>query len=396
MSYRQHLKDFSTEFRRFDIYRGNHHSETRQDSNTVLYKACLKTDINRHFLIKRHCFLRSSLTLERANALVLAWKSGLVFASDLMFDEEGDEVEMVVFEEAEPETLAEALKDALTYSQKLQLFKGIVASVDALHGLGVAHLELSPQTIFVEDRTSVSFRAFPINVSQRSDLYWYSPPEELFGNEFLTVQTSSDLWALGCLFAEMFASLTPLFQAVDHSDKVYRMFEMLGVPEFNEVEEYMALETYEGLSNVQGPPLIDKLFTGLSRHEQQLLGDMLRFDPNMRPSCQELLEYSFFKQRNVAEERRTFKSDSLPTVYRDQSHIYSVRTSQHRTEQHDPETPAYTSFLTDTPLLKPHSEPDHMKTTTKVDCSVGTIDAGPTLHKDNALVLTVHTIKNLR
>jgi serine/threonine protein kinase len=119
-------------------------------------------------------------------------------------------------------------------------------------------------------------------------LFWYSPPEELFGNDFLAVQSSSDIWALGCLFAEMFASLTPLFQAVDHTEKVYRMFEMLGVPEFNEVEEYMALETYEDLRHIQGPPLIDKLFTGLSRGEQQLLGDMLKFDPNTRPSCQEL------------------------------------------------------------------------------------------------------------
>mmetsp|Transcript_18391 Transcript_18391/g.33076 ORF Transcript_18391/g.33076 Transcript_18391/m.33076 type:complete len:586 (+) Transcript_18391:1607-3364(+) len=390
MSYRQYLKDVPSELRQFEIYR-----ETRQDASTVLYKACLKTDVNRHFLLKRHNFLRSTLTLERSDALILAWKAGLVFATEVMFDEEGDEMEVIVIEEAEPETLGEVLKSSLTYMQKQQLFKNLVATVDALHSYGVGHLELSPQTIFIEERSSICFRAFPISVSQRSDLFWYSPPEELFGNDFLAVQVTSDIWALGCLFAEMFASLTPLFQAVDHSEKVYRMFEMLGVPDLNEVEEYMALETYEDLKNIQGPPLIDKLFTGLSRNEQQLLENLLRFDPNSRPSCQEILDFSFFKQRNALEERRTIKSDSLPTVYRDQSNIYSVRTSQQKIERQEAETPGYTSFLTDTPLLRTQTKTEELKKAVKVDCGVGTMDSIPAVPKDNALVINVHTIRNL-
>jgi serine/threonine protein kinase len=223
--------------------------------------------------------LRSALTLERADALVRAWKSGIVYASDLIFEEDGDEIEVVVVEETELGTLGEALKVPMTYVQKQQLFRSIVAAVETLYSLGVGHLELSLQTVFVEEqsakahdraqersydspqqifegsyadfesqtrhssrahgssgsraltkayRPSVCLRAFSISISQRSDLFWYSSPEELFGNDFLAVKSSSDVWALGCLFAEMFASLTPLFQAVDHTEKVYRMLEMLG------------------------------------------------------------------------------------------------------------------------------------------------------------------------
>lgn len=40
------------------------------------------------------------------------------------------------------------------------------------------------------------------------------------------IDFSSDMWSLGCIFAEMFVSLTPVFQAVDTFDRTIRFFEV--------------------------------------------------------------------------------------------------------------------------------------------------------------------------
>ena len=37
----------------------------------------------------------------------------------------------------------------------------------------------------------------------------------------------SDMWSLGCVFAEMFISLTPLFQSVDNYERVLKYFEVI-------------------------------------------------------------------------------------------------------------------------------------------------------------------------
>ena len=39
---------------------------------------------------------------------------------------------------------------------------------------------------------------------------------------------ASDLWSTGCVFAEMFVSLTPVFQAVDTFERTIRFFEVRG------------------------------------------------------------------------------------------------------------------------------------------------------------------------
>ena len=80
-----------------------------------------------------------------------------------------------------------------------------------------------------------------------SSKYWYMAPEQVirdfsqkpldFAHDFqvemgikLKSQTNEfacDMWSLGCIFAEMFVSLTPVFQAVDAFDRAIRFFEVL-------------------------------------------------------------------------------------------------------------------------------------------------------------------------
>lgn len=133
---------------------------------------------------------------------------------------------------------------------------------------GEAHLEICPKNIWVEDQFLVYLRPFKLKQENqnlfnwrkleklkdsRSSLkfnnnskYWYMSPEQIIrdykepqgyfkqfggkGNSLKINQNegfASDLWSVGCVFAEMFVSLTPVFQAVDTFDRTIRFFEVL-------------------------------------------------------------------------------------------------------------------------------------------------------------------------
>lgn len=124
--------------------------------------------------------------------------------------------------------------------------------------LGEAHMELCPQNIWVEDEFQVYLRPFKLVVdtdkskkfqnthSRSHPKYWYSSPEytlQLFkhiGGTDLNDSAGSlessldntidnfanDLWSLGCIFSEMFISMTPLFQAIDPFDRLVGFFEV--------------------------------------------------------------------------------------------------------------------------------------------------------------------------
>ena len=103
-----------------------------------------------------------------------------------------------------------------------------------------------------------------------------------------------DIWALGCIFAEIFVSLTPLFQAAGFQEMISRLFEVLGTPEFGEVEAYISYEIFENVRDQVDSrdvvPLGDRLYEMLPKTEANLLIGMLSFDPYKRPTCKEILE----------------------------------------------------------------------------------------------------------
>ena len=139
-------------------------------------------------------------------------------------------------------------KDDFDHFWKQKLFQNLVSTVKDLHNLGFAHLALCPKNIWVENELIVRLRPFEMNAkdcpdqSKPSSKCWYMAPEQLLrapmknlgeDSYFMTEEsietcerqdihhqnnTASDLWSLGCIFAELFATATPLFQSIDHKD----------------------------------------------------------------------------------------------------------------------------------------------------------------------------------
>lgn len=66
---------------------------------------------------------------------------------------------------------------------------------------------------------------------------WYRSPEVLLG---LTYATPVDIWAVGCIFAELFKR-KPLFAGQFEMDQLNRIFDIIGTPTGDEWPEKAAL-----------------------------------------------------------------------------------------------------------------------------------------------------------
>lgn len=247
--------------------------------------------------------------------------------------------------------------------------------------LGEAHLEICPKNIWVEDQFLVYLRPFKIkplstgpnrqpltqggNVTSRSDAvpvlpkkisqnskYWYVSPEQIMkrynplaqkiSQKFADLSsdedsesdsdslnnsqydsysdTSSDMWSLGCVFAEMFVSLTPIFQSVDTFDRILRYFEVLGIPKKEDIF-YMEQNIYESiLENLRDRteddesefPLMNEFVRNINKNEAKVLTTLLHFNPNKRPKAELLIHYNFFKNYFLKKGKDSNTPGSLP------------------------------------------------------------------------------------
>jgi len=232
------------------------------------------------------------------------------------------------------------LKLDMDYLKKQRLFQNLIIMIKSLHSLGEAHYEICPKNIWVEDQFLVYLRPFKLKQENQNmfnwrklekfksseasfkfnnnSKYWYMSPEQIIrdrkqpqgyfkqsaGNSSRTQNEgfASDLWSVGCVFAEMFVSLTPVFQAVDTFERTIRFFEVLGIPK-KEDAYFMNKELYENVIlqinsrnySDEDFPLIKELARNLSKNEEMILKSLLVFNPHKRPNCDILLEYPFFK-----------------------------------------------------------------------------------------------------
>lgn len=282
--------------------------ESKLDENLHIFKACLKHDISQQFYIRREIFEKSGANIARFEGLMKAFHSYIVFAQNIFLEEVGNYLVAFVIEHIPspetPELLSTLLREGkLTLGQRRTYFKYIAETLEKLHSYGVPHLELAPQNILIQE-SHIYFRAFPISLSKRSDMYWYSSPEELAGNTYLFQNFQSDIFALGCICAEMFISLTPLFQAVGRTEKLMKMFDILGHPEYEDAEEYLTWDSYSDLCSLtEREPLIHKLCDALSPDDKNLLINMLSFNTHNRPSAREIATYPWEVYPRTSENR---------------------------------------------------------------------------------------------
>jgi len=169
------------------------------------------------------------------------------------------------------------------------------------HKNHVLHRDLKPQNLLINktgelklaDFGLARFNGIPVaRLSSQVVTLWYRAPDVLLGSHKYT--SSIDIWAIGCIFAEMVTS-RPLFRGSDDKDQIKAIFKKMGTP--NE-------KTWPGLKDLSGakdqnwkiytPIPILELVPGLDSSGYDLLDKMLRYEPSERISADNALQHIYF------------------------------------------------------------------------------------------------------
>lgn len=189
---------------------------------------------------------------------------------------------------------------------KLFLYQ-LLRGLKYIHSANVVHRDVKPSNILVDTETLLlrvsdfgRSRILDPAYSHNSHLthsistLWYRSPELLLNSS--TYDSSVDVWAAGCVFAEMLLG-KPLFEGRHEIDQMEVILDSVGLTE----EEWTVLEpqipekTALRKAQNQGIPLGSK-FPHIDIQALDLLVKMLRFNPNKRITAEEALAHPYLHQ----------------------------------------------------------------------------------------------------
>eukprot|EP00096_Caligus_rogercresseyi_P014567 TRINITY_DN7078_c0_g1_i1.p1 TRINITY_DN7078_c0_g1~~TRINITY_DN7078_c0_g1_i1.p1 ORF type:complete len:361 (-),score=86.65 TRINITY_DN7078_c0_g1_i1:411-1493(-) len=173
----------------------------------------------------------------------------------------------------------------------------ILNGVDFLHSHRIVHRDLKPQNLLVTKDGRVKLTDF--GLARIYDFYslltsvvvtlWYRSPEVLMG---LSYATPVDVWAVGCIFAELFILRKALFPGEYEMDQLNRIFDVIGTPSAEEWPENAAVTR----SNFRSRTVKDlqDIVPEIDDEGADLLKKTLLFDPHKRITVSDALLHPYF------------------------------------------------------------------------------------------------------
>ena len=140
-----------------------------------------------------------------------------------------------------------------TYKENIEILISIVEKMIYFHSNNYSHLNIHPNNIYINIKNNSIYFGPPQlvkNYSNDCSYLWYSSPEynyiidDIWENN--TFSSFNDIWSLGCIICEMFFINFPLFQAYSADEKIFKIIEILGFPNYEDVN-YMNKYQYDSL-----------------------------------------------------------------------------------------------------------------------------------------------------
>jgi len=202
--------------------------------------------------------------------------------------------------------LSQALKcSELIRSQCQVIIYQILRSLKYIHSANVIHRDLKPQNILVQAlQCNTKITDFgcsrPLGLedpclevlTEYVVTRWYRSPEiYLCSHKY---DKPCDLWALGCIFAEMYRKGKPLFPGPkSHKRQLMLIFSIVGKPKsIDWIENRRALKFMNSLKPTDPIP-IQVLCPGICKEGADLLSRLLEPNPRKRISLADALSHPF-------------------------------------------------------------------------------------------------------
>eukprot|EP00929_Paragymnodinium_shiwhaense_P008135 TRINITY_DN112074_c0_g1_i1.p1 TRINITY_DN112074_c0_g1~~TRINITY_DN112074_c0_g1_i1.p1 ORF type:complete len:321 (-),score=26.07 TRINITY_DN112074_c0_g1_i1:106-1068(-) len=173
------------------------------------------------------------------------------------------------------------------------------------HAHAVLHRFLHPRHVLVELGTMrlvlTGFKVSrPYSVPLRDDdeypyYRWYCPPELFLGQDGADQVPSFDIWAMGCVMAEMATNSVFSRAGFSNIEQLFKIFNRLGTPTELDWPGVTGLPHYSPAFPKWGGPRLGSLPSLLGHDGMDLLTSCLRYDCRARLTARAALQHAFHR-----------------------------------------------------------------------------------------------------
>ena len=170
-----------------------------------------------------------------------------------------------------------------------------------MHKYGFFHRDIKPENILLsKDKVKIAdfglareIRTLPPYTEYVSTRYYRAPECILKSTNY---NSPIDIWAIGCVMAEMYLHPQPLFYGANEKEVLYRICMILGSPNQETWNEGMQLAHLKDIKfpNCFRSDLKD-IIKNASDDAIDLMERMIRWDPKKRETAENLLKHKFFE-----------------------------------------------------------------------------------------------------
>ena len=185
-------------------------------------------------------------------------------------------------------------------STMYQIFQGLAF----MHRNGFFHRDIKPENILCRgDQLKIADFGLAREIRSKPpyteyvSTRWYRAPEVLLRST--NYNSPIDIWACGSMLAELF-TLRPIFPGSSEADQIYKVCSVLGSPTMRSWPDGIRLASqmsFKFPQFVSSP--IQQIAPNASPEGLSLIADLLKYDPQSRPTATQALQYPFFQTNNA-------------------------------------------------------------------------------------------------